>query len=141
MSAPVRIVGVDGQSARVTEFGQLVTSPVSYSTPVNNKLDVIDTAFSFISPSAGQQIVITGLVVNSNRNVGVNDATIDIYGADSPTSTTILTSILQFQGVKQTTSNLIGLNLLISQGEWVNAKTDDNDIFITIMYYRVPVED
>ncbi len=35
----------------------------------------------------------------------------------------------------------IGLNLLVPEGRWVNVKTSDASILVTIMYYRVPVDD
>ena len=137
----VQIVGKDGQSVRVTEFGQLTVSPVEYSTPVTDTLDAINTAFNFIGPSSGQQIVITDIILTANKNVGASDATVDIYEANSATATTISNSILQLEMIKQSSLPLIGLNMIVPAGKWVNAKTNDNDVFVTIMYYRVPVED
>lgn len=129
-----------GAKARVSEFGQLVVAPLAYSKPSFKKLDVINTAFSFIAPVDGHQIVITDIIMTANKNVGVSDATVDIYEADSVTSTAIKQSIIALEMIKQSNLALTGLNLLVPDGLWVNAKTDDNDIFVTLMYYRVPVK-
>ena len=142
MTAPVRITDPHtGVSARVSEFGQLAIAPLAYSEPSFTKLDVINTAFNFIEPKHGHQIVITDIVLTANRSVGANDATIDIYEADSPDSTVIVKAIIELEMIKQSNLALTGLNLLIPKGLWVNAKTDDNDVFVTLMYYRVPVEE
>lgn len=129
-----------GIKARVSEFGQLAVAPLAYSEPSFKKLDTINTAFTFIAPEAGHQIVLTDIILTANKNVGATDATVDIYEADSEISTTIVKSILQLEMIKQSNLVLTGLNLIVPEGLWVNAKTDDNDIFVTLMYYRVPVE-
>ena len=128
-----------GVKARVSEFGQLAVAPLAYSKPSFKKLTVVNTAYSFIAPEEGHQIVITDIILTANKAVGTNDATIDIYEAESPTTTVITTAIIELEMIKQSNLVLTGLNLLIPQGLWVNAKTDDNDVFLTLMYYRVPI--
>ena len=128
-----------GVKARVSEFGQLAVAPLAYSKPSFKKLTVVNTAYSFIAPEEGHQIVITDIILTANKAVGTNDATIDIYEAESPTTTVITTAIIELEMIKQSNLVLTGLNLLIPQGLWVNAKTDDNDVFVTLMYYRVPI--
>ena len=129
-----------GVKARVSEFGQLAVAPLAYSKPSFQKLTVINTAYSFISPEEGHQIVITDIIMTANRFVGANDATVDVYEAESPETITITQPIIELEMIKQSNLALTGLNLLVPEGLWVNAKTDDNDVFVTIMYYRVPVE-
>tara|TARA_R110002096_G_C14050082_1_gene673217 strand:- start:32 stop:493 length:462 start_codon:yes stop_codon:yes gene_type:complete len=129
-----------GIRARVSDFGQLAVAPLAYSKPSFKKLTVINTAYSFVAPEEGHQIVITDIILTANKNVGVNDATVDIYEAESPTTTVITQAIIELEMIKQSNLSLTGLNLIIPEGLWVNAKTDDNDIFVTLMYYRVPVE-
>ena len=141
MATPVKIVNQNGRSVRVTDFGQLVVASVGYSIPINSKLDVINTAFNLVGPSAGQQIVVTDIILTANKNVGASDATVDIYTATAIDATTVTTSILQLEMQKNTSLSLNGLNLITSDGVWLNAKTDDNDVFVTLMYYRVPVKD
>ena len=142
MATPIVIKSNNsGVAAKVTKFGQLVTAPLQYSTPVADEVDVINTAFNFISPEQDQSIVITDIVLSADRNVGVNGADIVIYEASSPETLTEDQIVLDVDMIKQTTLPLNGLNLIIPEGKFVNAKSDDTNIKITIMFYRVPAED
>ncbi len=141
MSAPVVIKDTrTGNQATVTRFGQLVTAPVDYSTPVAQKLEVASTAYNFIEPSMDQNIVITDIVLTANKNVGASDATVVVYEADEPDELTSFKDILNLEMIKQSNLVLTGLNMIVTAGKYVNAQTDDDDVFVTIMYYRVPVE-
>lgn len=130
-----------GQSVRVTRFGQLVVSPLDFSTPVKQDLDTINTAFNFIVPEDSKSIVITDILVSANKDVSnVDPAEIEIYEADAADSLTLAPGIISPRLSRAANLALTGLNLLIPEGKWVNAKTNDNDVLITIMFYRVPAE-
>lgn len=130
-----------GQSVRVTRFGQLVVSPLDYSTPLERELDTINTAFNFLAPEDGKNIVITDIVLSADKDVSnVDPAEIEIYEADAADSLTAAPSIISPRLIRSANLALTGLNLLIPEGKWVNAKTNDNNVLITIMFYRVPVE-
>ncbi len=140
MSTPINIQDNEtGNRATVTRFGQLVVAPVDYSAPVAQTLDLVNTAYNFVEPKAKQNIVITDIILTANKNVGASDATVVVYEADAPDTTTSTKDILNLEMIKQSNLPLTGLNLLITEGAFVNAKTDDDDVFVTIMYYRVPV--
>ena len=52
MATPINIKDSDANvSAKVTKFGQLVTAPISYSTPITKELDTTTIAFNFIEPN------------------------------------------------------------------------------------------
>ena len=141
MAIPSHIVDPhNGLAARVTEFGQLVVAPIAYSTASSATLAIIDTAYNFIEPKGGHQIVITDVILTSDRLVGANGASVQLYTATSPISTDPSPVMLDIEMLKNTSRDLIGLNLLVTKGRWVNAKTNDNNIQITIGYYRVPME-
>jgi hypothetical protein len=141
MPVPSHIVDPhNGLAARVTEFGQLVVAPIAYSVPVADTLTVINTAYNFVEPEAGHQIVITDVILTADKTVGVNGAAVEIYTADSPTSTVVTKSVLDIEMLKNTSRDLIGLNFLVGKGRWVNAKSDDVNIQVTIGYYRVPID-
>ena len=140
MSVPAVIKDSEtGNEATVTKYGQLIVGPIDYSSPVAKTLSVVDTAYNFIEPVSGKSIVITDIILTANKNVGVNDATIIIYQSDDSLSLISSNDILNLEMIKQTNLVLTGLNMIVPEGLFVNAKTDDNDIFITLMYYRVPV--
>ena len=130
-----------GQSARVTRFGQLVVSPLSFSSPVRRELNVIDTAFNFLLPVDGESIVITDIIVSTDNSVSNTvPAEIEIYEATASDTTTIDTGIVGPRLVRANNLALNGLNLIVPEGQFVNAKTNDNNVLVTIMFYRVPVE-
>lgn len=140
MAAPVCIVDPkSGNKATVSEFGQLTVSPVDYSTPVQETLTLTNTAYTMIEPIAGKLIIITDIILTANKSVGVNDATVTLYTTTVKGELTPVDSILELEMQQKSSLPITGINAKIEAGLYVNAKTDDNDIFVTIMYYRVPV--
>ena len=131
-----------GFQAKVSKFGQLVVSPLQYSTPVTDSLITINTAFNFITPEQGASIVITDIIVGADKNVSnVDPANVEIFQASAADTTTVDTAIVNPQLLRASNLALNGLNLLVPEGKWINAKTNDNNIEVTIMFYRVPAED
>jgi len=142
MSTPVVIKGGSRDTtAKVTKFGQLVVAPLAYSTPVGADLDATGTAFNFIIPEAGQSVVITDIIVAADKNVSnTTPADIQIFETSAIGSTTVDQIIVRPQLLRASNASFIGLNLLVPEGKFVNATTDDANILITIMFYRVPQE-
>ena len=131
-----------GLTAKVTKFGQLVVAPLQYSTPVADNLNVIDTAFNFVQPEQDHSIVITDIIVSADNAVSnVTPAEVEIYEATAADTTTIDIGIVSPRVVRSGNLALTGLNLIIPEGKFVNAKTNDNNVLVTIMFYRVPAED
>lgn len=123
--------------AIVTSRGQLVTSPLEYSTAYTKEVNATATAFNFIGPVTGKRFVITDILLYADKNVGVNDASVQLYEATSSASTTISKTILDIEMVKQTNRDITGLNLILTEGRYLNIKTDDATIFATVMGYYV----
>ena len=123
--------------ANVSKRGQLITAPLDFTKMYPQKLDVINTAYSYIGPLAGKRFVITVITLMANKNVGASDATIEIYEADSLTSITVMESIFKTELVKYGHIEMTGLNLITNEGVWINGKTDDDDIFTNIGGYYV----
>ncbi len=130
-----------GFAARVTKFGQLVVAPIAYSESITVEMDVIDTAFNFLTPLSGHSVVITDILVSANKDVSnVEPAVIEIYGADEADSLDAAVDIISPRLIRAANLPMTGLNLLIPEGKWINAKTNDNNVLVTLMFYRVPVE-
>lgn len=142
MSLPTNIIdSKTGHTAKVSRFGQLIVAPIDYSTPIEHALDIIDIAFNFIEPVDGHSIVITDIVASADKDVSPTEpADVVIYQADAIDSITPDPVIIRPQLVRSSNLPLTGLNFLIPEGKWVNAKTSDNTILLTIAFYRVPVE-
>jgi hypothetical protein len=142
MAAPVKLVDpISGMAATVTEFGQLVTAPVDYSQISQQSGLVNDQAYNLAVPTQGQQIVVTSIILTGGRDIGSTGATVDLYLATSPDATTFTPedAVFSLELVKNGQLVLNNLNLITEAGKWINFKTDDNTVYCTILYYRVPV--
>ena len=123
--------------AKVTCRGELVVGTLDFSSIYTNTISIVDTAYNYITPLSGQRFVITAILIYADKNVGVNDASIDVYEADSATSTTVLSKIIDIEMVKQTSRDILPLNILVSRGVWVNAKSNDANVYLSISGYYI----
>lgn len=133
---------IDGRGSRhkakVSQRGQLVTGTLDFSEAFNITLGTANTPVNITTPIAGKNFIITDILLYGNRNIGVNDATVVIYeNEDGPVGTVQDKIILQTEVLKQSARDITGLNLEVSSSVWVNAITDDDDVFITMMGYYV----
>lgn len=142
MSQQTAIVGDSNEvRAKVTRYGQLVVAPIAYSTPILVELITPGTVFNFLEPRAGESIVITDIIASANKNVSnTTPADVLIYQSNEANSSEVIEGIVSPQLTGSSNVDYIGLNLLIPEGRWVNATTDDATVLVTIMYYRVPVD-
>lgn len=124
--------------AKVTAQGQLVTSPIEYSQAYNATAGTANVAANFIGPKTGKRFVITGVLLSANQGVSnTTDATVVIYEADAPDTATVSKTILSTNMVRQDRINLGSVNLIVTEGKWVNLKTTDDDVFGTIFGYYI----
>jgi len=125
--------------AKVTPQGEILVRQLKFGEGKFQALDTIDTAFNFFLARAGQRFVITGILINSNKDVGANGAIVDIYEAGSTTSTTIDNQLARVNITKNQTVPIPGIFLAVSEGKFVNGKTDDATVNITIGGYFIDV--
>ena len=139
MSINVNLVSDNNdRRAKVSPHGQLIVSPIDFSTPVTKTLAVIDTAVNFIEPQTGHFIVITDIIASADKDVSnTTPANVAVYESDEVDSLTIVNEIVSPQLIRAANLPLTGLNLKVQEGRWVNAKTSDAAILLTIMFYRV----
>jgi hypothetical protein len=101
-------------------------------------LAVNDTAYNYYKPKAGQQFVITSVVASADAQVSnTADATVVIFEASSEGTAVVDKTLLQLAMVRFDQVALNPLNILVNTGKFVNAKTTDDDIHMTIMGYYV----
>ncbi len=93
---------------------------------------------NILKPRPNNQIIITGLIVNTNRDVGVNGAIIEIYEASSASSSTIQKSILSFDLTKNETVVTSPVLIQTTEGVFINAKASDSEVNITVLSYFAP---
>ena len=138
MAIPVRIES-SGKEVAVSPVGQLITAPFAYNDVKVQTLDADNVPENFWTPCPGFKVVITGMIVSGDRTISANDAALlEIFTADSITSGTALSPILSLEVAKNTIVPLFGLNLLVPEGLYVNAKADDSNVLISIFGYYVP---
>ena len=124
--------------ARVTKYGQLVTAPLSFSVPTSNNMVLIDTPYNFIEPQPGQSIIITNVIVSADKNVSNTDpANVVVYQSDGVNSLNNLGTLVQPQLLRGANQNFL-MNLIVGEGVWVNATTNDDAILLFLYYYYVP---
>jgi len=133
---PTRIVG-NGSEAGVSQIGQLIVAPFAYDEVVAKTATVDDTAVNFYPPIVGKQFVITTILLTADSNV-VGSSVIDVYETSSKTSLIVDKSILFIDLLKNGFRDIIGLNLLVTSGKFLNLKADDSDVSATIMGYYIP---
>lgn len=127
-----------GTSARVTSIGELVVAPISYSDVSTKTLDVDNTPVNFYPPLAGQQFVITSIHLNANKSV-TQDCLVEIYEATGIDITAVAKSILSIEMTTNSFRDIPSLNLLVSKGVFINGRTDDDDVFTSILGYYIPI--
>tara|TARA_R110000765_G_scaffold402561_1_gene498377 strand:+ start:272 stop:688 length:417 start_codon:yes stop_codon:yes gene_type:complete len=138
MGIDAKIEGRDGRVPIVSAYGELVVAPLSYSSASVQLMDTINTGYSFIPPISRKKIVITGILLSTDKDVsGAVGSAIEIYESTTGAGTDVATSILQVDLIKQKTLSLIGLNLITSEGTWVMGKMSDDDVKVSIYYYYV----
>ncbi len=139
MSVPINILNKStNRSAIITDRGQLVVSPLEFSDPVFKSLTNDGVSKNWFKPLAGKRLVITDVIIQTDRSV-TTQALIDIYETDNEDSETIVKELFQFDLPKQESLVLIGLNIIITEGAFINAKADDSNVLITIGGYFVDV--
>jgi len=144
VTLPVRIEGHAHPSstvtpARVTRTGQLVVAPFAYDETKFNVLDVAGTAVNFFTSKADSQFVITGVIATGDLQIAANAvAEVVILEGDNETDATGTKTLIQFGITRLQSVSYLPLNLLVTEGKFVNAKTDDDDVHMTIMGYFIP---
>ncbi len=139
MATPVRIKGgLTNTEAKVTSSGQLVTAPLDYDETKYLELAVDDTAYNFYKPKSGKQFVITGIRAKADRGVSTTvDADVIVYEASASDTTTVDKVLYQDEMVRGESFTLLPTNILVNEGKYINAKTTDDDIHMTIFGYYI----
>jgi len=120
--------------AQISNQGELITRPGQFST--SKKQQITDSsAVNFFKPIAGKKFIVTGIIINTDRNVGVNGSVIEIYEASSATSTTIDASIISVDLVKNQTNALTPFLIETEEGKFINGKADDFNVNISVLGY------
>lgn len=140
MSTPTHIVGRGNKHvAGVSNNGQLVTAPFAYDEAKFVELAEPNTGYNFQEPRDGYQFVLTGFYAKADKQVSTTtEALFVIYEADEPDTTTATKTVFSTVLLQYDQLNMSPINLLITEGKFLNAKTSDDDIHLTIFGYFIP---
>ena len=127
--------GETGNRVTVTPRHQLVVGPLEFSIPVQQDLDVVDTAFNFFEPVVGKILVITDIAINATKSASVNGSVVEIYETDSIDSITPSVGTFKFDIARQQVIVISNLNLLGTEGRFLNAKCDSATVLVTVAGY------
>lgn len=125
-----------GNKAKVTKSGELVVSSLEYDLTNYLEISSTGTAYNFYTPKSGKQFIITGFLAVADKGI-VADAIIEIYEASSPTETTVLKALPKFALTKNANVSPTPLRILVNDGVWVNAKSSDTTIHLTMFGYYI----
>jgi len=138
MALPVVLVGTKGTRSEVTKSGEVVVAPLSYSDTVFASMETVDIAYNFFQPKFEKQFVITGLLAFADKDINDASATdIIVHEATAVASTVEDKVLMHFGMAKLSLLPFAPLNILVNSGVFVNAKTNDNNVLITITGYFI----
>lgn len=116
--------------------------PVVVSSPDDeiefNELAVAAQAYNYYLPLAGSRFILTGVVATADKDV-VADATVVIYEASAPDEATVDKVLFQFVLLKNQQLVIPNFSIKVSPGVWINGKTDDDDIHMSVVGHFIKI--
>lgn len=135
---PVRLMGNGSQQVQINEAGELLISDGPYDLAMFNELAAPNTAYNFFGPKGREQFVITGFLIYGDKQVSSStNATVVIYESDQPDSTTESRVLVQVEVGQNQSIPFPNIRILCDKGVYLNGKTDDDDIHMTIFGHYV----
>jgi hypothetical protein len=126
------------EGAGVTKRGQLVVAPLEFSDTYFSSFQIANTAYNLVTPLTNKRFVIDGIIFSSNKNVSsTNGAVISIYESDGPNSRTVSKQLFLLDVGRLDKGSIPDMNILTSQGVWINGETDDATTNVTLLGYYI----
>ena len=138
---PVRLMASGSQQVAVNEAGEILVSDGPYDLAEFQELDIINTAYNFYGPSGREQFVISGFLMYGDKQVSTStNATVIIYESDQPDSTTEDRVLVQVEVGQNQSIPFPNIRILCNKGVYINGKTDDDDVHMTIFGHYVDLQ-
>lgn len=140
MTHKVTLVDGAGHDYKVciTKAGQLTVASFAYDETIHIELGEPDTGYTFYEPKAGFRFVITGIVAKADKQVSnIVDAQVVFYEAEDENTTIVSKVLFETAMVEGDSLVIMPLNIITTEGTWVNGKTTDDDIHVTMMGYYI----
>ena len=136
MTTAFHVKGINGNLATISNEGEIFTR-LRFSSAENVTLVSDNVALTLVKPRSKQKMIITGIIVNTNRDVGVNGAIIEVYEATDANSTTVAKAILKFDLIKNETVVTSPILIETQAGRYINTKASDSEVNVTLLCYFV----
>jgi ABC-type molybdate transport system permease subunit len=132
------VIGSQGNMLKVTPDGVVVVGDEFPSTWYLGSTASNNVAVNVVPPVTGKEFIITAMILSADRSVGANGAVTDIFeNGTGPTDGTVTKQIIQEEIAKQTRAVITPVYIKVTQGRWVNVKSDDVIVRCNIAgYYR-----
>ncbi len=134
------IIGNDGVQADVTPNAELLVTTLATPEPTYILINLDNTAFNFFEPVGNMRFRIAGVLVKADRVVGVNGAIVTIYESKEKEGALALVEekiLWKSEVSKEQFAPPVPIHQARS-GFFINAKSDDSNIHITIYGNFVP---
>jgi hypothetical protein len=138
---PVRLMANGSQQVAVNEAGEILVSDGPFDLAKFNELGTVDTAYNFFGPKGREQFVITGFLIYGDKDINdASDSTVIIYEATAPDTTTVSRTLVQAEIGSLSSIPFPNIRVLCNKGVYINAKTSDDDVHITIFGHYVDLQ-
>jgi hypothetical protein len=143
MSLPITIEDkATSTAACISEYGQLVTAPISYSTPYYASIAVAATPYEIVQGRTGKLFVITDILIASDKDFASATVaeTVTIYEADVSDISTSIRTITRVDLLRNDRLVATGLNLITGQARSLVGITPlTTAVDVTIAGYYIPI--
>lgn len=134
----VQVMAGDGKLAAFNSAGEMLIASGDYDEVSFNELAEINTAYNFFKPDGAKQFLLTGFLVYGDKQVNSStNATVVIYEASQPDSIAEDRVLFQFEVGQNQSIPFPNIRILGTKGAYVNAKTSDDDIHMTIVGHYI----
>ena len=135
MGIDTRIIDPEtGRSARVGAGGAVATGPARPSTSFNGTLGVNDAVVNIVPARSNRIFCVTAIILTGNKAIDPNtDAVVNIYTAVNETSATAVSTLITLPVARSSQTILTAILVESGEGEYINGKTSDDDVFVTIL--------
>lgn len=128
---------LSNKGIKIVNDGAMAVLPPHYNKIFSVKLEAASTVYNVVPAKANQYFVTQTIILTANKNVGVNDATVSIYvGVSSEDTLTTQSEYLTLEMPSKSDKVISDMNLITEgKGVWINAVTDDDDVYVTLLGY------
>jgi len=131
---------INGRQVKVTTDRAIAVGPSNPSLSFNATLEVDDTPVNIVPAKGGHIFCVTGFVLTGNKNISATvDAVVNIYSATSATSATAVTTLLTIPVGRSAQSVITPVLVEAEEGLFINGKTTDDDVLVTLLGFYLDV--